>query len=191
MLTYKICSTCKLELEDNKDNFHMQAGKTRAACKKCINKRNQKWRKDNRDKWLESCSKYYNNNKQKVIDRNREGSRKRRKQDPSFRIRETLAVRMRGALNGTNKSANTQELLGCTPEQLRQHIESQWESWMTWDNYGVYKSGGTRTWHIDHIQPCASFDLTTEEGQRACFHYTNLQPLCAVANIKKGDNIEL
>jgi HNH endonuclease. len=51
---------------------------------------------------------------------------------------------------------------------------------MSWDNYG--RDG----WHIDHIRPCASFDLTDPEQQRQCFHYTNLQPLWAADNIRKG-----
>jgi hypothetical protein len=54
---------------------------------------------------------------------------------------------------------------------------------MTWDNYG--KKG----WHVDYILPCASFDLTKEEEQKKCFHYTNLQPLWWLDNIKKSDKI--
>jgi len=50
---------------------------------------------------------------------------------------------------------------------------------MTWSNYG-------KGWHIDHIKPCASFDLSNPEQQKICFHYTNLQPLWAIDNIKKG-----
>jgi hypothetical protein len=49
---------------------------------------------------------------------------------------------------------------------------------MNWENQGE--------WHIDHILPCASFDLTKEEEQRKCFHYTNLQPLWAKDNMIKG-----
>jgi hypothetical protein len=45
-------------------------------------------------------------------------------------------------------------------------------------------------WHIDHIKPCSSFDLTKEEEQRKCFHYTNLQPLWATDNRKKADKID-
>jgi hypothetical protein len=55
---------------------------------------------------------------------------------------------------------------------------------MTWENHGRYG------WHIDHIRPCASFDLADPEQQRKCFHYTNLQPLWASENMRKGDKWE-
>lgn len=71
------------------------------------------------------------------------------------------------------------ELLGCTLEEFKSHIEKQFDDKMTWENYGAY-------WHVDHIIPCASFDLTKEDDQRRCFHYTNMQPLEAHANMRKG-----
>jgi hypothetical protein len=78
-----------------------------------------------------------------------------------------------------DKSASTLELLGCSLDQLRVHLESQFCHGMTWENHGP-------VWHIDHIRPCASFDLLDPVQQRACFHYTNLQPLLALENWKKG-----
>ena len=54
---------------------------------------------------------------------------------------------------------------------------------MTWKNYG--RNG----WHIDHILPCSSFDLTDPEQRRKCFHYTNLQPLWEIDNIRKSDKV--
>lgn len=78
------------------------------------------------------------------------------------------------------KHQSTFELLGCTLEELYAHIEAQFLPGMSWGNYGH------DTWHIDHIKPCASFDLTDPEQQRVCFHYTNLQPLWAIDNIRKG-----
>jgi hypothetical protein len=82
-----------------------------------------------------------------------------------------------------SKNQRTIDLIGCTMEFLRNHLESSFTEGMTWDNYGF------RGWHVDHIMPCASFDLTKEEEQRKCFHYTNLQPLWWLDNIKKSDKI--
>ena len=105
------------------------------------------------------------------------------KQDGQFKIRKNIRDRMRSAMQGKSKSKNTMELLGCTIEELKTHLEKQFTHGMNWDNYG--KKG----WHIDHILPCASFDLTDPEQQRKCFHYTNLQPLWATDNYKKKDKI--
>jgi hypothetical protein len=76
------------------------------------------------------------------------------------------------------KHGNTMELTGCSKEHLISHIESMFVNGMSWDNYGE--------WHIDHIKPCASFDLTNIEQQKLCFNWTNLQPLWASDNIRKG-----
>lgn len=66
-------------------------------------------------------------------------------------------------------------------KQLKKHLEIKFTKGMSWENYGK--------WHVDHIKPCAKFDLTKESEQRKCFHYTNLQPLWAIDNFKKGANI--
>ena len=98
--------------------------------------------------------------------------------DPAYRALDILRSRLYQALKGMRKSASTIELLGCTAEHARFHIESQFTEGMTWENT-----------HIDHIQPCASFDLEDPNEQRKCFHYTNLQPLLAEDNLRKSDSI--
>ena len=74
-------------------------------------------------------------------------------------------------------------LLGCSIEHARKHLESQFREGMKWDNHGKYG------WHIDHIIPCASFDLTDPEQQKKCFNYKNLQPLWWHENLSKGSKI--
>lgn len=74
------------------------------------------------------------------------------------------------------------ELLGCPLDVAKNHIEKQFKDGMTWDNHGE--------WHIDHIKPCASYDLNIPEEQKKCFHYTNLQPLWANENLSKSDKWE-
>ena len=97
--------------------------------------------------------------------------------DPAYHMLRRLRCRLRAATKA-NKCASTLELTGCTSQQLRGHLESQFHDGMTWDN--------RHKWHIDHIRPCAAFDLTDESEQRACFHYSNLQPLWARDNLSKG-----
>jgi hypothetical protein len=108
----------------------------------------------------------------------REKSRKRR-ENLGNRIRLNLGTRLWQAVQ--KKHGNTMELTGCTKEELVKHLEMNFKENMSWDNYGE--------WHIDHIKPCASFDLTKEEEQKKCFHWTNLQPLWAIENLRKGCKI--
>jgi len=84
---------------------------------------------------------------------------------------------MSNAIKGGQKCKKTMEILGCSLSFLKDYLESKFQSGMTWENYGK--------WHIDHIRPCASFDLSDPKQQRICFHYTNLQPLWAEDNVKK------
>jgi predicted DNA-binding protein YlxM (UPF0122 family) len=111
---------------------------------------------------------------------------KRIRQDEDFAMRKKLGRRIRDALAkyGGEKADRTMDLIGCSVKELRTHLESQFEHGMNWENWTV------NGWHIDHIRPCASFDLTDPEQQRQCFHYSNLQPLWAEDNIKKSDTWE-
>lgn len=108
----------------------------------------------------------------------------RYKTDPEFKLRHRLAKRILTAIQREYKSGSTLELIGCSIDEAKKHIESQFKDGMTWENHGLHG------WHIDHIKPCASFDLTDPEQQKECFHYTNLQPLWAEDNMKKGGKYE-
>ena len=81
------------------------------------------------------------------------------------------------------KETSSTDLLGCSTKHARQHLESQFTKGMTWENHGV------RGWHIDHIIPCDSFDLSDINQKKQCFHYTNLQPLWYKENLSKGDKL--
>ena len=111
--------------------------------------------------------------------RQREDHARRYRKDVQYKLMVTQRSRLWHALKGRGaKSSRTIILIGCSIEHLRQHLEAQFTDGMTWDNHGQ--------WHIDHIKPCASFDLTDAEQQHECFNYTNLQPLWAVDNLTKG-----
>lgn len=91
-----------------------------------------------------------------------------------------LRSRINNILKGKVKHKSTMEFIGCTSEELRSHIESQFKPDMTFENYGKFG------WVIDHVIPCAQFDLSRVDHQKLCFHYTNLQPLWSIDNMKKG-----
>ncbi len=166
----------------------------RSQCKVCVKASTIKWQQNNREKVNAKNKKYRENNREKVKasdsirkkrpeykKRYNARRRERRKTDPQYKLANNLRSRVHKVLKGKNKSASTMAMLDCTGACLIEHLESQFQPGMTWENYG--------TWHADHMMPCASFDLKDPEQQRQCFHYTNLQPMWASENISKGDKI--
>ena len=138
-----------------------------------------KYRKKNKEKINRGGKEWYYKNKEKVRARQRIYERIRRN-TLHFKIKENMRRRIKTALKKDNgkKTKETMKLVGCTAEQLKQHIEKQFKPGMSWEQRDSF--------HIDHIIPCASFDLTKLSEQKKCFHYTNLQPLYPIENIKKG-----
>lgn len=103
------------------------------------------------------------------------------KTDINYKIESSLRNRVRSAVTKGYKSNRSIKLLGCSIDELKVHLEQQFEPGMTWENYGE--------WHIDHIIPCARFDLRNPIHQKICFNYRNLQPLWAKDNSSKHDNL--
>jgi hypothetical protein len=106
-------------------------------------------------------------------------------EDPEFRIRFRTRTRILMAVKrvGAVKSEGTEAILGCALAFYRAYLESLFRPGMTWANHG------RKGWHIDHKKPCASFDLTDPAQFKACFHYTNTQPLWWNDNLSKGDRL--
>ena len=107
--------------------------------------------------------------------------RKKWMQIPQNRIAQNLRKRIQNALKNVPKIISTEQITGCSFGQLKTYLESLFLPNMSWDNYGQ--------WHVDHIKPCASFDLTLPDEQIRCFHYSNLQPLWAKDNLSKGSKV--
>ena len=169
-----------MEIMDKNEYFK----KYREENKDTIREYFKKYREENKDKIRELVKKYQEENKDTIRENVRKWRNKRYK-DPNYKIRILTRKRIMNALknNNINKTSKSLELLGCTIQEAREHLEKQFKEGMTWDNHG------RKGWHIDHIIPCASFDLTDPEQQKKCFHYTNLQPLWAKENISKGSKI--
>lgn len=101
-----------------------------------------------------------------------------------FKTKKRLRGRIYVALKRGVKSQGTMDLLGCSIEQFKTHFQSLFTEGMTWDKYIKGEIV------IDHIKPCALFDLIKPEEQKICFHYSNLQPLWEIDNLKKGAKYE-
>lgn len=136
---------------------------------------------ENREKRLQKLKEYRDKPENKHKANARQNNRK--KTDINFKIKLNLRTRICKALNGNTKSLPTMFLIGCEVDYLMYHIQEKFTDGMSWDNHGL--------WHIDHIKPCSKFDLTKESEQLICFNYTNLQPLWALDNLKKGSKYVL
>jgi len=140
-------------------------------------KSNKLWSKNNKEKHKQLLKEWFQKNKDFI----REKNKKRRYTDPLYKISCILRGRLSNALRNNIRSKSTLKLLGCSVKELWIHLEKSFKPGMTRENHGK--------WHIDHIKPCSSFDLTKPSEQRECFHYTNLQPLWASENLSKGNRI--
>lgn len=139
-----------------------------------------KWAKDGHSNYCKICTSIINkNNGIKYRNRINKKSNEKYHQNLDYKIAHGMRNRVRLALLNNSKFGRTLELLGCTIPQLKIHLEDKFISPMTWDNYGDL-------WEIDHIKPCAYFDLSKKEQQELCFNYANLQPLFSKDNRTKG-----
>jgi hypothetical protein len=169
----------------------------------------RKWKERNKEKVLQYFRAYRKANKERLDflekKRNPESARRAKrnyKLRHKAKVREAERTRMKIRWNtdvkyklrvlagtashrmvkaGWTKRHRSAELIGCTWEELKAHIEAQFKPGMTWQNHSKFG------WHIDHIRPLASFDLTQPDQMAAAMHYTNLQPLWWKENIIKSD----
>ena len=175
----KHCCRAKLKkyYENNPEKFRTYVKKYRENNLEKCRARSKKYYENNREKRSAYKKKYRENNREK----RRAYTNRRYETDIKFRTKTLLRSRIKDALKKKKKSSRSMELIGCSILHFMKHIEKQFVPGMTWENQGE--------WHIDHMIPCASFDLEDPEQQRRCFHYTNQQPLWAAENISKGDKI--
>lgn len=124
---------------------------------------------------------FYQNNRLRLRREATIKTRRRYQNNPKYRLRRNLSRRILLALKNqsTTKNDTTLALTGCTLTDLIAHIEKQFTEAMTWENMG--------NWHVDHVRPCASFDLSVPEQQSVCFNWRNLQPLDGDENYEKRD----
>lgn len=148
----------------------------------------RRWKKEyyerHKDQIIENMLQYYIKNRDKKIRyireyyaKNKHGKiklyRKKHHSRIEYKIIHNIRNRVYKVLNGKRKTKHTIELLGCSVKEFREYIEKQFKCGMTWNNYGM----GDGKWNLDHIIPCAFFNIIDPIEQQQCFHFTNHQPL--------------
>jgi hypothetical protein len=185
------CYSCKeCKKKQDKKNYNKDIEKSREIKRKSTAKyRNNNPEKDkqyaiaNREKYKE----YRKNNKDKLRENYNEWRRNKKKKDPLFKLKHNLRrlIGITFQKNNYFKKSKTYKILGCTYEEFKIHIESQFEDWMTWKNHGKYTGNYNETWQYDHIIPISA--ARTEEEVITLNHFSNFQPLCSKKNLEKSN----
>lgn len=192
----KKCSKCnKLKKKTSFYKASRHALGLSAWCKTCVLNYNRKnkdrknlrlklWRDKNRQHVREQDRVYRANPTYKLKKRKRAKlwQKAYRKKNESFRLAQNMRSRLRNALRASNakKKSTTVSLLGCSISEFKTYLESKFKKGMTWKNYGT-------KWHVDHIVPLSTVDLTKTSNLKRVCHFTNLQPLFVKDNLQKGN----
>lgn len=198
----KRCKKCEQTKILKSFYFRNDTKKYRDVCKTCHNKNNRTLYEKNSEIKIKYQKNYYNKNIKKICQYKKEYNRthkkkikeynakykKEHKNDINMKIATNLRRRINCAIKHNQKSGSAVEDLGCSIKNLKSYFESKFypnpttNEMMSWENYGYYG------WHIDHIVPLHTFDLTDPKQFKKATHYTNLQPLWAEDHIKKHSN---
>lgn len=147
------------------------------------------YREKNKQKLLNQKKSYYQKNKKEIKERNSlrknkiaEYSRNRKNNDPLFKLITNIRISIYNSIKrmGFSKNKNTQEIIGCSFDEFKLHLESKFESWMNWENYGKYNGDLNYGWDIDHVIPIST--ACSELEVIKLNHFSNLQPLCSRVN---------
>lgn len=142
----------------------------------------KKYKDSNREKLNQQGKEYYKNNKESCYQRNKKIIYHKYGTDPIYRLKFNLRKLINNSIKrqGYGKLSKSFVILGCEFEQFKNHIESKFEPWMTWENYGRVPESLNQRWDIDHIIPVSSAKDESEIVKLN--HFTNLQPLCSYYN---------
>lgn len=168
---------------------HICIRRASSNCVQCETETNRKWSgiyySENRDKVLSSNRRYAEQNKARIKDWHRdykrEWYRNKRRNDPRYRLISSQRSRLYYALRGKARGASFVELIGCSIEGVRKHLEASWLPMMTWQNHGK----GPGKWQVDHIEPLSAFNLSDPAQLATACHFSNLQPLWNDAHVEK------
>lgn len=174
----KYCVSCQID----KPITDFVPNQKRRKCRLCLNRECRDYKACNREKISVYNHKYKQENKDYTNAYNKIYFAKKKIEDPHYKIVSTMRVRLNKVLDGNRKDKHTKEFIGCDLNTLIKWFEFLFTDEMTINNHG-------EIWHMDHVLPCATFDMEDGDEQSRCFHWSNIRPLIAIENLKKGDRI--
>ena len=193
-MTTKVCTKCDEEKDIDEFLIEKKTGKPRSYCKNCGRIMCKDYKAKNRDKIAVYNKKYksvnkddisvynhdYNKNNRQAIQKRQTRTRRERKEnDPNFKITTDLRSKLHTFVKFEGiRAKSMQDLISCNWLSFELWLTFQFDDDMTMENYGDY-------WTLDHVIPCCNFDLTDEENQKICFHWSNIRPIKKILNQKK------
>jgi len=178
--TKKRCEICN----KNHRKLYWQKREENPERKKQNKIRVDRFREKNPEKVREyNRNSRFGKNRERYLENKKNSYKRNYENNIQTKLSSILRSRFYMALKENKKIDSAIKLLGCSREDLIKHIESQFVEGMSWDNWSV------NGWHIDHIRPVSSFDLSDPLQVEKCFHYTNLQPLWAKDNLSKSNKL--
>jgi hypothetical protein len=211
----RICNICTIKKPLTSEFFHKKLDSFHSICKECRrtqektrylkqkskkNIQSKDYYQSHKDQLKLYAKNYRQENEEKLANyeklRYKKKSEKRKilaAKDGSSKILHNMRVCINRCVRNKQKSSPTLKYLGCSLEEFKIHLESKFDSKMTWSNYGRPTGTNRDGWHIDHIKSLASFKFSSsdtseqfEEKLKLAWHHTNLQPLWGLDNISKG-----
>jgi hypothetical protein len=208
-MTDRICSSCGFE----KPETGFRKEKYKKQCRQCLSEKSKEYNKNNREdrraysKQYQRSSKrkkyllsYYKKNAFELRSRQKTYENKKYVEDPLYRMRKIISASITKSLKSRNLSKKKNSFLdyvNFSMQELKEHLEKQFEPWMNWHNRGKYDSKtwndsdpNTWTWQIDHIIPHSTFQYTSMEDRafKECWSLSNLRPYSSKQNIIDGSN---
>jgi hypothetical protein len=179
------CLTCmrlraRTKYHENREIILARGAEYRKKNRKKLAMRTAKWRQKNPEKAKELARQFRKNNSEWRRKYARQYYHKN-KTRPEFILLKRLRYRLWEAVSNRPRVGGTLKLLGCDLSFFREYIETNFLPGMTWENRNL--------WDLDHVRPCAAFNLLNQEEQEACFHYTNIRPLWRKLNKKKAHSV--
>ena len=181
-LTAKCKKCLKFHYDNNREEILLAHKKYYQSNKTERQKKQREYNKNNKLKKQESGKKYRNKNKKLIQLKKAIYDNKKRKEDSLYKLKGNIRnlIRIFFRKHTIKKNSKTHQILGCTFEEFKIHIEKQFLPWMNWNNYGKYNGEFEFGWDLDHIIPINS--ALTEEDIIKLNHYSNFQPLCSHIN---------
>jgi hypothetical protein len=170
----KYCDECSILRRRDRSNKYKQNNREN------MNEYNKLYKTEHKEELKENRKIYEIENRKQIQDRRTEYSRKRRKSDPAYKLILVARNRMYKLVKGNNN--NVSKTIGCDSQFLQNWLSFQFNASMSLDNHGDY-------WHIDHVIPCAKFNILNKRCQQECFHWSNIQPKERRENLSKNDSL--